>query len=109
MAIRTRGGVGEGTTPEVGGGFRGKTMIGLVVGVVGGEGPFVVGDLGRAGGFLLESGEGGKGCQMGAWEEDMVVEGGEGAIDLHQTGTYISSSDGLKQESKRFRLLLHLP
>lgn len=29
----------------------------------------------------------------------MVVEGEEGAIDPHQTGTYISSSDSLKQES----------
>lgn len=99
-AMRTRGGAGDGITPEVGGGFRGKTMIGLVVEVVGGEGAFVVGDLGRAGGFLLESGEGGKGCQMGAWEEDMVLEGEEGAIDRHHTGTYISSSDSLKQESK---------
>lgn len=103
MAMWTRGGGGEGITLEVGGGLRGKSMIGLVVGVVVEEEAFEVGEPERAGEFHLEIGEEGKGCQTGAWGEVMVGEGVGGAIDPRQTGTYILSSGALKNTIKEFQ------
>lgn len=103
MAMWRWGGGGGGSTLEVGGGLRGKSMIGLVVGVVVEEEASEVGDPERAGGFHPEIGEEGKGCQTGAWGEVMVGEGVGGAIDPHQTGTYTLSSDALKNRIEEFQ------
>lgn len=104
MAMGRWGGGGGGSTLEVGGGLRGKSMIGLVVGVVVEEEAPEVGEPERAGDFHPEIGEEGKGCQTVEWGEVMAGEGVGGAIDRHQTGTYILRPDALQiQRIEEFR------